>query len=257
MTDPYTDKVEKGFFVPLSMEERTMIRLANVRFAVALLLVSCNGSSFSSSSHETPSSSNQESSSRQNKPSGEADQSATQVDPAAKFLTQFQGTWTSGCEAASIPGESYIQSWEVANLQAVTTFYHYTDAECKTPKDTLRISHAYTVRAEASNADSKNAFEVDMVLEKIENTILDPATLDVYLQLTFYGYSDWEIGIPKNISGRKSFSGSTTPPMDATGKIDYYLFVTRDNYLAVAGRVDAQTPVSGEVKYEYKKQAPK
>lgn len=147
-------------------------------------------------------------------------------EPAANLL----GTWLLSCQQTSFTTELVV---DATSYDATTTTY--TDGTCVDPLFTDVYSNTYLTGQSVTSTNGLPATELDVTLTTVERTLHTDIMVMGYNASTSCGYSDWEIDVPKDITGRDcgSFasgctSDSTSTVCDAAGTTTYTIYGVND-----------------------------
>ncbi|MGE0174663.1 MAG: hypothetical protein AB7T49_17860 [Oligoflexales bacterium] len=229
---------------------------AAIWFFISAPVVSCASNNFTSAGESNSTPAKQESTSSQNKhPEKSGSPSDTgmdqvdnpKADPKTEILAGLRGVWKTGCTPEIDMSE--IDSWEFTETQAIQRLYSYTGTECKTPWSTITWYFSYSIGADSSYPGSNGAFEVDVAITRKQLLPHDPDLVDDLLADGSFGHTDWEVGVPKDLT---VYPGNYDP----IGEIRYLVMGLREDFLGVADRTGVQTPGNPPTQfgYSYKKQ---
>jgi hypothetical protein len=142
------------------------------------------------------------------------------ADGAHASVPDIQGSWMSGCYVEfgrHLKKDLYIISSQIYSSRSL-----YSDTGCFNLVVKLEEVQGYVV--EASNQVA-GASAVDLVAQRSFLTVFDASTARLWDQAKFCGISDWDVGIPRDVTGRSC--GGHAMPKAGDKEFDLYL---RDGY---------------------------
>lgn len=144
----------------------------------------------------------------------------------------------------------YVQE-EISSEQWIERLVFFSNSSCQNKSDDLQYIMSITEAGETSAAlDNtgiiKNVKKIDMTLVKILITIFDPIYVAQNNQSAYCGYTDWLVGVPKDVTGM-SCSGVNNP-IAGTKLYGLYLIEGSKLYMHLkdiehSGTSDATRPV--------------
>jgi len=130
------------------------------------------------------------------------------------------GTWISGC---SYSGSSYdIRSASFSGGQFTQSSTTYSSSGCSVALIKVDIAGTYVLGGKLSESSSSQ--KIDETLATVTITALDSSVVSTYNTAVLCGYSDWAVGVAKDVAGRSC--GSSTMP--AAGAVSYDIYYISD-----------------------------
>ncbi|MGE0174022.1 MAG: hypothetical protein AB7T49_14590 [Oligoflexales bacterium] len=144
-----------------------------------------------------------------------------------------RGTWESK-KCFLYDGEKGLYQrriYEFKDNKKYWTGTLFSDPNCQT---TIIRSHiweeTYALGRFADYLNVPKAFEIDTVLISIKMVLHTQEQVDEFNAQSSFGYSDWVLGQPKDISGRKMLP-STPAGVSAAGTIGFDVIAIVDGYM--------------------------
>jgi hypothetical protein len=199
--------------------------------------VSCAQSRSLPSSGKSPSNSNQSPEERT------AEETAEVISVEAQtFVTALQGAWSSECIAETAPSTlHWIEEYAFSQDKAQTLTRYFSDADCTVPYSKSIHHYMYHVGAAADYAGS-GTFEVDLTVVKSEFMAFDAGLLVQLGADTAYGYTNWQEGIPFDITG-KTYGPGSEANWEA-GRVLYALMIVKQDYFNTSVLGNGTSPVN-------------
>jgi hypothetical protein len=132
----------------------------------------------------------------------------------------LQGSWMSPCYTLS--GRHLKKDLYIVSAQIYTTQSLYTDDGCIDLS--VKLEQVQSYQSSASELVAGGT-EVDLTAQRSFMTVFDAATVTTWNRAKFCGINDWDVGIPREVSGRDC-GGHPTPK---AGDKDFDLYL-RDGY---------------------------
>lgn len=131
------------------------------------------------------------------------------------------GDWANDCVNRE-GGGSHRTRHAFAGDGATRIYTHYLLAGCRTGDEDLTYTATYANASKVTPSDLEGYATVRAeLLSYVSTPITSEAVADFNANNRF-GYADWQLGVPKDISGRPFRSDSTSKM--TTGKSYYYTF---------------------------------
>ncbi|MGE0174023.1 MAG: hypothetical protein AB7T49_14595 [Oligoflexales bacterium] len=177
---------------------------------------------------------------------------ATSTDEDKISLDEFNalisgGVWeTTNCLVKNAAESIWqIRTYEFKDNKKYWGSYRYSDANCRTKVSTTIWEESYSLGKFAEYLNVPKAFEIDTVLISVKEIIHDQALLDTYNTQSLYGYSDWTLEQPKDVTGSR-YLPTSTEAFPAAGVLKYQIMAIVDGYLTNGATEsgDATSPVT-------------
>jgi hypothetical protein len=201
--------------------------------ALAFVLSSCSN----------PPDERQTSGNRSTSAGGELETTSSSENPLEQMLI---GTWESNCIANT--GEYFKSELRSIQVHAGSLIQHYKyfeDTECVQPSSVKTIERNFTLGKKAEYTGVANAYEIDMMVVKVQFTIKNDIAAFEFSQNMSFGFNDWQTDVPREISGRRY--KSTSKPGPGAGEMYYQIVGVQDGYLAIGdtdGTGNGSSPLS-------------
>lgn len=129
------------------------------------------------------------------------------------------GSWKSRC---SYSGSSYdIQTVSFSGGQFTQSSTSYNNSGCAGALIKIDITGTYVLGGKLS--ESSNSQKIDETLATATVTALDASVVSYYNSVVLCGYSDWALGVAKDVAG-KSCNSTTMPAVGAMSYDIYYIW---------------------------------
>jgi hypothetical protein len=159
-----------------------------------------------------------------------------------EIMQALQGTWIRRCTSHRNQGEpvqSAIYSIKIEKNKLQKHWQYFSDSNCTVPLYNHSEGHTFVVGNPADYTRKKNAHEIDLTVESYENTPLDPSWVDTLNKNTYWGHSDWEIGKPNNICGRRRMPNFTKAPVK--GDLRYNIIALHESSIMIGDTNQIET----------------
>ena len=145
-------------------------------------------------------------------------QSNSQAGVASQTLTSLQGKWIeSNCQTFGSGGS---QTSGQLLLTITESQWTYSYRSFKTPNCAGSISSSidsqFTYSVPGATTTDPNLLYVDLKMGQISATMLDQDTANAVNAISYCGYSDWVVGVPKDLDGNTCIKGWSTGTMQYT-----------------------------------------
>lgn len=145
----------------------------------------------------------------------------------------FEGTWVTACKPEQ--GQFSQSSVTASDNNLKQAGYSYFDAAC-TQKG-IEVVINSTAQYGSSSLVVPGANEIDTIISTITLTAHDPRYIPYFNQTQLCGYSDWALGMTKDVTGKTC--GQTKLP--ASGSAYYDIWALQSGKL-IAGKPSKQYP---------------
>ncbi|MGE0174024.1 MAG: hypothetical protein AB7T49_14600 [Oligoflexales bacterium] len=116
--------------------------------------------------------------------------------------------------------------------KAIVSFDKFYDPRCQEGIFTTIYTSSYSLGKFADYLNVPTGFEIDYVYLSAQLIQHNQAQLDSYNDLGAYGYTDWVLNEPKDITGR-AFGTTSTDAVAAAGELDYDVIAIADGYMTI------------------------
>ncbi len=130
-------------------------------------------------------------------------------NPQATNAVVLEGTWQGSCTNFSSGSfqSSGLESPVVSDTNVSINTNTYSTADCSGAiADTLSINAGYV--SSVSSTDP-SLFNVDLTQQSITWTVFDQTTVDIFNAASTCGFSNWTVGVPKDVTNLSCVSGIT------------------------------------------------
>ena len=146
----------------------------------------------------------------------------------------INGTWSSEC-APDDSGHSVIETFHFSGNTATYSVKTYSDTTCSVPISTLITYRNYKLGEAVPGM--VNTRKLDYVFNSITMTYNNQETItSANNSPGYYGYTNWELNEPKDVSGLKQMNSSS--PEHAKGE-KFYTIVRINNNKLYMGNYDS------------------
>lgn len=128
------------------------------------------------------------------------------------------GTWKTACQSISSGGYQ-INTASFSGGQFVQGSSIYATSSCASAAAKMEIKGTYVIGDKIS--PTSNSVMIDETLSSFKMTLYDSSAVSSYNSATYCGYSDWAVGVAKDIAGRNC-GGSTAPTV---GEVNYDIYI--------------------------------
>jgi hypothetical protein len=132
------------------------------------------------------------------------------------FAGPFDGNWATDCTKEQ--SQYTLGTMTMSGNTIQQTSAAYGDQACATK--TLEATVAYTAQYGSDSKVVTGAKEVDTILSSVMLTVHNATYISYFNSMQFCGYSDWAVGVAKDIAGKTC--GQTTLPKVGTAYYDIY-----------------------------------
>jgi hypothetical protein len=132
----------------------------------------------------------------------------------------LQGSWLSPCFAQG--GQHFKRDLYIISSQIYQTQSLFSDGDCL--QLSVKLERVLGYQAQSSGLVS-GASDVDLTEQQSFMTVYDAGTVELWNRAKFCGISDWDVGVPREVTG-KECGGHSLP---ARGDRDFDLYM-RDGY---------------------------
>jgi hypothetical protein len=126
------------------------------------------------------------------------------------------GVWKTAC-SYSASGSYQINSASFSGGGFTQSSIVHSGSGCATALARFDITGTYVV---GSSLNGSNVYPIDETLASMKLTVLDSSLLSSYNSATYCGYSDWAVGVAKDVTGRTC--GSSVLP--SVGSVNYDIY---------------------------------
>lgn len=133
-------------------------------------------------------------------------------------LAALSGTWAGECEEDD--GSSSRSGLNVSGATATFLTTYYADSECTSENEIADITTVSTLEVGSNTFKPAGATEINVLPSKV---LLSPSAASIVAELNnenLYGFADWALNTPKDITGKnEDGSADTTPTVYTIFKI--------------------------------------
>ena len=146
--------------------------------------------------------------------------------------TSLDGIYTTECISDGSPSEPDFKksTITISSINITLDFTSYSGIDCAKKSGSRSISGTFLIGTLLAGQDSINKF--DFTYQSTQETIDDATSLQVANKDQFYGISDWTLGVPRDITGKKLLPQDTEAPL-AKGAVLYSVLKNKDNKINI------------------------
>ncbi len=130
-----------------------------------------------------------------------SDKKATDSVASNHPALNLEGTWSSDC-FVEIENNKKTYIFSGSLLTETQVFFGF-DSTCIDSKAVFSVTKEGTFATGEEITSSVGFRKIDMTVSYVEYTPLVDYAVNTFNTLRFYGYSDWVVGTPKRIEGKK------------------------------------------------------
>ncbi|MGE0174018.1 MAG: hypothetical protein AB7T49_14570 [Oligoflexales bacterium] len=140
------------------------------------------------------------------------------------------GIWEMTLCPPLAEGGSIFLTNEFKDNKHYFSSFDYSDDNCQQKTESNIWEYTYSLGKFADYLNVPKAFEIDFVLLSAKRILHTQELVDEYNAQSMYGYTDWAINQPKDVTGRKSLPTSTSS-VEAAGTLSFDVIAIVDGYL--------------------------
>lgn len=173
---------------------------------------------------------------------GKGGETVNAADESPYRALGWTGLWKNEC--VNEDGRSHLTTITISDTGTERVFTRYLAANCRAGDERVVYVHRYQGAREIRPSDLEGWRTIRQEVVSITGDIKIQQLANEFNQHKHYGYDDWKVGEPKDLTGRKFDDADKANP--AVGAARYFTMTMEGDVLRFADYVDHQAKPSAD-----------